>query len=405
VSFSSEAAPRTIAFFPPRLVTGGTQKHLLEVLKFLDRTRFRPIVISAKRGGELGRAIVAAGVELVQLDLGERMFSADLLRCVRDTAAVFRDRRVDVVQCFQWRPALIGMLAARLAGRGRIVAGRRSAPVEQGGRGLLEDLVVRLADRIVVNAEALRPGGAAGARTDVIPSGVDTEIFRPRPETRDEMRQRLGLPLGTTGASVIGTVGRLEVRKGTDVLLHAAAALKKKGLSEVRVVVVGDGPLRGELPTLAARLGIADHVHMLGDRSDVHEVLGALDVFILPSRTEGMSNALLEAMATALPVVATAVGGNPEVVAAETTGVLVPSDNSTAMAEAIARLLAAPAMAARLGAAARAHVEERYSAPAMVRRLETVYAAVADAAPRSSADSAVAPAGKTRVSTDSEVYR
>jgi glycosyltransferase involved in cell wall biosynthesis len=402
VSFSSEATPRTIAFFPPRLVTGGTQKHLLEVLKFLDRTRFRPLVISAKSGGELGRAIVASGVDLVQLDLGERMLSADLVRCVRETAAVFRERRVDVVQCFQWRPALIGMLAAKLAGRGRIVAGRRSAPVEQGGRGLLEDLVVRLADRIVVNAEALRPRGAAGARTEVIPSGVDTEIFRPRPAERDETRKRLGVP---HGMPVVGTVGRLEVRKGTDVLLHAAAELKKKGLSELRVVVVGDGPLRDELPALAARLGIADHVHLLGDRSDVYEVLGALDVFILPSRTEGMSNALLEAMATALPVVATAVGGNPEVVAAETTGVLVPSDNPTAMADAIARLLASPATAARLGAAARAHVEERYSAPAMVRRLETVYAAVADAAPRGSVHSAVAPAGNTHVSTDTEVYR
>lgn len=402
MSSSSEATPRTIAFFPPRLVTGGTQRHLLEVVKFLDRSRFRPIVISAKRGGELGRAIVAAGVELVQLDLGERMLSPDLVRCVRETAAVFRERRVDVVQCFQWRPALIGMLAARLAGRGRIVAGRRSAPVEQGRRGVLEDLVVRLADRIIVNAEALRPRGAAGARTDVIPSGVDTEIFRPRPDTRDATRARLGLP---SGPPIIGTVGRLEVRKGTDVLLEAAAALRKKGLPEVRVVVVGDGPLRDELPALAARLGLADQVFMLGDRSDVHEVLGALDLFVLPSRTEGMSNALLEAMATALPVVATAVGGNPEVVAAETTGVLVPPDNSTAMAEAIARLLASPDAAARLGVAARAHVVDRYSAPAMVRRLEAVYAAVADAAPRRSVGSAVAPAENAHVSTDSEVYR
>lgn len=402
MSSSSEAAPRTIAFFPPRLVTGGTQRHLLEVVKFLDRSRFRPIVISAKRGGELGRAIVAAGVELVQLDLGERMLSPDLVRCVRETAAVFRERRVDVVQCFQWRPALIGMLAARLAGRGRVVAGRRSAPVEQGGRGILEDLVVRLADRIIVNAEALRPRGAAGARTDVIPSGVDTEIFRPRPDARAATRARLGLP---SGPPIIGTVGRLEVRKGTDVLLEAAAQLRKKGLPEVRVVVVGDGPLRDELPALAARLGLADQVFMLGDRSDVHEVLGALDLFVLPSRTEGMSNALLEAMATALPVVATAVGGNPEVVAAETIGVLVPPDNSTAMAEAIARLLASPDAAARLGIAARAHVEDRYSAPAMVRRLEAVYAAVADAAPRRSVGSAVATAENARVSTDSEVYR
>jgi glycosyltransferase involved in cell wall biosynthesis len=402
VSFSSETGPRTIAVFPPRLVTGGTQRHLLEVLKFLDRRRFEPLVISAKRGGELGSAIAATGVELVQLELGERVVSADFVRCVRETAALFRARHVDVVQCFQWRPALIGMAAARLAGRGRIVAGRRSAPVERGVRAFFEELVVRFADRIIVNAEALRPRGAAGARTEVVPSGVDTDVFRPRPTLRDDIRARIGVP---SGHPVIGTVGRLEARKGTDVLLEAAAHLRKKGLPDLRVVVVGDGPLRDELPALARRLGIADQMHMLGDRSDVADVLAALDVFVLPSRTEGMSNALLEAMATALPVVATAVGGNPEVVAAETTGVLVPPDDSTAMAEAVMRLLAAPDVAARLGVAARAHVEERYGARAMVRRLETVYAAVADGATSDSDGAAMAAGREARVSTDSEVCR
>jgi glycosyltransferase involved in cell wall biosynthesis len=378
VSSSSKETPRTIAFFPPRLVTGGTQRHLLEVLKFLDRRRFRPIVISAKRGGEIGRAIEASGVELVRLDLGERVVSVDMVRCVRQTAALFRARNVEVVQCFQWRPALIGIAAARLARRGRVVAGRRSAPVERGVRALLEDLVVRLADRVVVNAETLRPRGAAAARTEVIPSGVDTELFRPRPEIRAEARARLGL---SAANRVVGTVGRLETRKGTAVLLEAAARLVKKELPDLRVLVVGDGPLRDELPALAARLGITDHVVMLGDRSDVPEVLAALDVFVLPSRTEGMSNALLEAMATALPVVATAVGGNPEVVSAEMTGVLVPPDDVMAMADAVMRLATSPILAAELGAAARRQVEERYGARAMVRRLEAVYAAVADAAP------------------------
>ncbi len=378
MSSSSEATPRTIAFFPPRLVSGGTQRHLLEVLKFLDRGRFLPLVISAKRGGELGRAIEACGVELVQLDLGERVMSADMVRCVRRTAAVFREREVDVVQCFQWRPALIGMAAARLARRGRIVAGRRSVPVERGGRALLEELVVRLADRVVVNAEALRPRGAAARRTDVIPSGVDTDLFRPRPEGRTAARARLGL---TATHPVVGTVGRLETRKGTAVLLEAAARLVKKELPDLRVVVVGDGPLRDELRALAAQLGIGDRVLMLGDRSDVPDVLAALDVFVLPSRTEGMSNALLEAMAAALPVVATAVGGNPEVVSTETTGVLVPPDDMMSLADAILRLATSPTLAAQLGAAARRHVEERYGARAMVRRLETVYMAVADAAP------------------------
>jgi glycosyltransferase involved in cell wall biosynthesis len=292
------------------------------------------------------------------------------------------------------------MAAARLAGRGRIVAGRRSVPVERGARAVLEEMVVRLADRVIVNADALRPRGAAGARTHVIPSGVDTELFRPRPEARGELRARLGIANANPATPVIGTVGRLEARKGTALLLEAAAQLVKKGLSELRVVVVGDGPLRDELSALAARLGITERVHMLGNRSDVAEVLVALDVFVLPSHSEGMSNALLEAMATGLPVVATAVGGNPEVVSAETTGVLVPPDNAMALADAVLRLVASPGLRAQLGAAARGQVQERHGACAMVRRLEAVYAAVADG----TAADAAAPCA-VKMANDSEVCR
>jgi glycosyltransferase involved in cell wall biosynthesis len=355
-------------------VSGGTQRHLLEVLRFIDRDRFRPIVITAKSGGELGKVVGEHGVELVELHLGERMLSSDLVRCIRETAAVFRRRRVDVVQSFAWRPALIGIAAARLAGRGRIVAGRRSTPQERGVKGVLEQLVVHLADRIVVNAESLRPRGRAGARTEVVPSGVDSERFRARAGERAVAKTRLGL---AADQPVVGTVGRLEPRKGTATLLEALAHIHADGHRDVVAVVAGDGPLRAELETLARRLGIAQHVRLLGDRADVRAVLAALDVFVLPSRTEGMSNALLEAMAMECGIVATAVGGTPEVMAGDTTGILVPAADPVALARATVRLLDVPEERARLGAAARRRVEERFDARAMVRRLEAVYAAVA----------------------------
>lgn len=362
-----------MAFFPPPLVSGGTQRHLLEVLKFIDRERFRPLVVSAKSGGELGAAIRACDVELVELDLGDSMFSWDLARCVRETAALFRRRRVDIVQYFAWRPGLIGIAAARLAGRGRTVAGRRSAPQERGVRSLLEDLVVRLADRVIVNAESLRPRGRVALRTEVVPSGVDAERFRPRAGERAGAKARLGVP---ANRPLIGTVGRLEARKGTVTLVEAAARLAARGVPDLEVAVVGDGPLRNEIASRAAALGIGERVRLLGDRSDVREVLAALDVFVLPSRTEGMSNALLEAMAMERPVVATAVGGTPEVIVAEATGLLVQPDDPEAMAGAVARLLGAPELAAEFGTAGRRRVEERYGVRAMVRRLEAIYAAV-----------------------------
>jgi L-malate glycosyltransferase len=361
-----------IAFFAPELVSGGTQRHLLEVLKLIDRTRFTPVVIAAKSGGPLGQAICAAGIELVELGLGPTMVSRDFLRCVRETATVLRDRRVRIVQYFEWRSAMIALAAARRVGGCRIVAARRSVPKERGAQRVLAELAVRVADRIIVNAELLRPSGAAGRRTDVIPSGVDTDVFRPSAD-RDDAKRRLGL---APERPVIGTVGRLEPRKGTATLLAAFAALRGAG-RDADLVVVGDGPLRADLERDADRLGIAAEVRFLGDRADVLGVLAALDVFVLPSRTEGMSNALLEAMAAALPVVATAVGGTPEVVSDGASGLLVAPDDPVAMTRAIERVLADVALRASLGAAARQTVEARYGAKSMVRRLEAVYAAIA----------------------------
>lgn len=371
--FSSESKARPIAFFAPELVSGGTQRHLLEVLRLIDRTRFTPVVIAAKSGGPLGTAIRAMGIELIELRLGPTMLSLDFLRCVRETAAVLQSRQVGIVQYFEWRSAMIALAAVRRLGGCRIVAARRSVPKERGVQRVLAEIAVRAAHRIVVNAELLRPQGRAGRRTDVIPSGVDTDVFRPPVAVADGKR-RLGI---AAERPIIGTVGRLEPRKGTATLLAAFAALRGGGRHDAALVIVGDGPLRTELAAEAQRLGITPHVQFLGDRGEVLGVLEALDVFVLPSRTEGMSNALLEAMATARPVVATAVGGTPEVVAEGASGLLVPADEPATMAAAITRLLDDAALAARLGAAARQTVEARYGAKSMVRRLEAVYAAVA----------------------------
>jgi glycosyltransferase involved in cell wall biosynthesis len=372
VSFSPEHPPRTIAFFSPELVSGGTQRHLLEVLKLIDRARFAPIVISAKGRGSLGAAVRETGVELVELDLGASMMSRDMLRCVHEAAAALRAHRVGIIQYFEWRAGTIALLAARRVGGCRVVAARRSVPKERGVQRFLADLVVHAADRIIVNAELLRPNGRAGKRTEVIPSGVDTDRFRPSPD-RAAAKAAFGID---AAALVIGTVGRLEPRKGTATLIAAVAALRDSG-RDVTALIVGDGPLRAELAADAERRGVAAAVRLLGDRADVRDVLAALDAFVLPSRTEGMSNALLEAMAMALPVVATAVGGTPEVVADGRSGLLVPADDPAAMADAVARVLDDAGLASTLGSAARRVVEDRYGARNMVRRLEAVYTAVA----------------------------
>src|SRR6185369_13157214 len=170
---------------------------------------------------------------------------------------------------------------------------------------------------------------------------------------------------------VVGTVGRLEQRKGQDVLLAAIERLKSR--RPAPHLLVGDGPAASDLRKRAEALGVAKLVRFTGTLDDVRPALAAMDVFTLPSREEGMSNALMEAMAAAKPIVATDVGGNGEVLDRGRLGVLVPGDDALALADAVGALLDDRARAAALGAAGRDHVSARWDARAMVGELEAFY--------------------------------
>jgi glycosyltransferase involved in cell wall biosynthesis len=173
---------------------------------------------------------------------------------------------------------------------------------------------------------------------------------------------------------VVGTVGRLEDRKGHEQLLVALQALGARATGQrPQGLIVGDGPLRDKLAAHARALGIADDVRFTGPVADVRPLLAAMDVFVLPSWAEGMSNALMEAMAAVRPVVATAVGGNTEIVADGSTGVLIPPGDPAAIALAVGDLLDEPERAARLATTARTFVIDRFGARARVAELERLY--------------------------------
>jgi len=182
----------------------------------------------------------------------------------------------------------------------------------------------------------------------------------------------LGLP---AGALVVGAVSRLAWKKAIAHLVQATPRIVE-ALPQAHVVIAGDGPLRAELEGEAAALGVADRVRFLGSREDSIELMAAFDVFVLPSVVEGMSNALIEAMAVGRPVVATDVGGNSEVVADGETGFLVPPSAPDQLAAAIVKLLGAPEMAAEMGAAGRRRVIEHYRVDVMTRRIEAMYDAL-----------------------------
>jgi len=204
-------------------------------------------------------------------------------------------------------------------------------------------------------------------------NGVDVERFSARPQMPDTVP---GCPFDPSRHWIVGTVGRMaEVKDQT--LLARAFIEACQGAPELRerlrLVMVGEGPLRAQAQALLDQAGLAEMVWLPGERSDIPAVMQGLHLFVLPSLAEGISNTILEAMASGLPVLATAVGGNADLIEAGETGLLVPPGQAAPMAEALVALARDPARAATMGRAGRARVERMFSMAAMVRTYQGVY--------------------------------
>jgi len=215
--------------------------------------------------------------------------------------------------------------------------------------------------------------GIPKSRITQIYNGVDTDCFSPRPT---KLLHFLPPHLRGQNFFVIGTVGRIQAVKDQATLIRAFAELvrtRSEFSDRIRLAVVGDGPLLAELRRLANFLGIADRVWLPGALKNIPEVLRAFDLFALPSLSEGISNTILEAMATGLPAVATDVGGNPELVINGTTGILVPVGDRRALAEAMAMYICHPEKIDEHGRAARQRAEAEFSIQAMVNAYSEVY--------------------------------
>jgi sugar transferase (PEP-CTERM/EpsH1 system associated) len=211
-------------------------------------------------------------------------------------------------------------------------------------------------------------------RVSQVYNGVDTDRFRPAGGPRHGIA---GSPFrGPSQHWIVGTVGRMQAVKDQCTLARAfvEALRRRPALKDtLRLVMVGDGPLRAECEALLSQAGVADLAWFTGERSDVDAVLRGLDCFVLPSLAEGISNTVLEAMASGLPVIATAVGGNTELVEDGVTGLTVAPAEPGAMADAMIQLACEPERALRMGAAGRAAVERRFSLLAMVAAYQGLY--------------------------------
>ena len=286
---------------------------------------------------------------------------------------LFRREGVGLVHCHDLQAATYGTLAAKVARIPAILTVHGLGIFRQRRSGALLPRLGRWMDRVVfvghwLQRHAAEQLGVRPRRPRVIHNGVDVDAFHPGdpgPELRAELRLAPGAP-------VVGTVGNLRPVKDYPTLVRAFARARQR-VSDAVLVFVGDGGERPKLEALAAELGIADAVRFAGDRSDVPRLLRLFDVFALSSQTEGISIALLEAMASGLPAVVTDTGGNPEVVAEGHTGHLVPVGDADRLGDALAGLLSDPGRQRAWGAAARERVVADFSFERMLREYEALY--------------------------------
>jgi sugar transferase (PEP-CTERM/EpsH1 system associated) len=352
------------------LDTGGQEVLCARLVEQLNRERFRSLVISLQGGGWLADRLREQGIPVICLDAPERWHPATIGRI----ATILRQERVQVAHCHNRKALLYGGLASETVPGVRLVYTKHGVSHWEGGpTALLGRYLTRRSRAVVAVSDDIARGILAGRwaapnRLHTVLNGVDLQHFRPSRD-RAAARAPLGLPITSP---VVGTVARLSPEKDQATLLRAFALVCRE-VADARLMVVGDGPLRQELEALAAELGIAAQTLFTGERNDVAGLLEAMDVFCLPSLTEGTSLTLLEAMASGLPVVATAVGGTPDVVAQECSGLLVPSGDPERLAEGLLRVLQHPDQADRMGGEGRRIVAARFSLRAMVERYSKLY--------------------------------
>jgi len=351
---------------------GGVERLAGTLAVRLRADGFACSVCALGRDGRLGDELRCAGVPVYALG---RRPGLDF-RVVRRLSALLRRQRVDVLHTHHTGALVYGLPAALAAGIGAVVHTEHSHDVLDGNRRLrlIERLLTRFTSATTCVTEEVSQYlstqvGIPTRRLTVLPNGVDTDAFAPGAPDPG-----LIADLGLEGGRVVGTVGRLDPLKDQATLLKAFAVVRS-ALPDAKLVIVGDGPLRSELEELAVQIGVQGAVRFVGTRGDVADILRAFDVFVLSSTHEGLPLALLEAMSTGLPVVATAVGGVPRVVEHTASGFLCPPGDVDALAGLVVQLLKDSRLRAAVGQNARARVEAGFSVHSMVEAYRGVYEA------------------------------
>lgn len=373
--------------FISNLGLAGTERQFMNLGRSLDPLRFELHFSCLKRWGHFLQEIEALRIPLAEYNI-KSFYHPKVVREQLRFAGYVKRNRIQIVHTYGFYPNVFAIPAARLAGTPVIIASiRDTGGYQTPTQNRVQKFMCHLADRIVVNAEAIRQWliteGYNPEKVVVIRNGIDLSPFAARRTIRgsSRLREELGLP---QHAPLIAVFSRLHRFKGIEHFLEAAVIVRRR-FPEARFLIVGEGrimvngqvmdsPYTRELQDYAVRLGLGQHAIFMGFRPDVPELLSEVAVSVLPCiSSEGLSNTLLESMAAGVPVVATQVGGNPEVVEDGVTGFLVPARNPQSLASAVGRLLDDPGLAVQFGQAGRERVAKLFSLEKMVKETECLY--------------------------------
>ncbi len=353
-----------------QMPVGGAEHMVAALIRGLDREKFQVQAACLGAPGDVGEELARTGHLAAALGLDLKHTSP--VRLVRRVRGLLRDLQPDILHTHLYHPNLYGRLAALGLGlKGTVATVHNIYSRVKLHRCLLNCLLGRVSDYVMVFSPPVRDDvrrydRVPAARIRMVSPGVRLEDLAGAP-TREEARARLGV----TGFC-LGTVSRLEEQKGHAYLLEAVAGLRRE-IGELTVLLVGDGSERAALERRSAALGLTGCVRFLGTRRDVPLILRALDVFVQPSRWEGIPLTLLEAMGAGLPVVSTRVGRAPEVIADGENGRLVPVGDRDALAAAVWELYESPEKRRLWGDRARRTIEEKYTLEHFMRQFDDLY--------------------------------
>lgn len=367
-----------------RLIVGGAQENTLLTAQLLDPRRWAVTVVAGTQTGSEGSLIETAQARGLALILEPSLVREvnpiqDLLALMRLTRLIRRGGYT-IVHTHSSKAGILGRWAAKLAGAPIIVHTvhgwghhDHQHPLARAYYIALEKLTLPVTDKLIVvsplnTAKGLAAGIGHADDYVVIRSGIELERFGSPQVDRTVTRAAWNIP---PNAPLIGTVTRLSPQKGPLDFVRAAAAIAAQA-PDAYFMLVGDGPLRGEVSALANQLGITDRLLLTGLRHDVPDLLAAFDLFLLTSLWEGLPRVLPQAMAARLPIVATAIDGSAEAIESGINGLLTPPGDPQGLAKAALKLLQDPALARRMGAAGQARVAE-FDVYTMVAKIDDLY--------------------------------